>query len=84
MNHEELYQDWIQLHGDVQIDGTFADEVMSQVRRIESDRRASRVTWSRMADWISYSRWARAIAVAVAALLGFGRILLILRFLLFA
>lgn len=84
MNHEELYQDWIRQHRDVRIDDGFADEVMSRVRRVESDRRASGVTWPRVADRVGYSRWTRAAAVGLAALLGLGRILLTLRLLLFA
>jgi hypothetical protein len=83
MNHEELYQDWIRQHRDVRIDDSFADKLMRRIRHIESDRCASRITWSRITDWIGYSRWARAAAVAVAALLGLGRIVLTLRLLLF-
>lgn len=83
MNHEELYQDWIRQRRDVRIDDRFADKLMNQVRRIESNRRASQITWSRIADWVGYSRWARVAAVTVAALLGLGRILLTLRLLLF-
>ena len=84
MNDEELYQDWTRQHRDVRIDDSFADAVMNQVRHIESDRRASRITWLRIADWVGYSRWARVAAVAVAALLGLGRILLTLHLLLLA
>jgi hypothetical protein len=84
MNREEVYQEWIRQHKEIHLSKGFTEDVMSRVHRLEPERDKSPFEWSRIVDWVGYSPWARAAAVTMAALLGFGRILLTLRLLLFA
>lgn len=84
MKHEELYQEWVRQRGDICLGEGFTQDVMNRVHRLKADQDRRRLTWSRIVDRVGYSSWAQAAAVAMAALLGLGRILLTLRLLLFA
>ncbi len=84
MNREELYREWVQQHSDIGPGKGFTEEVMRRVYRLKADRDRCRLTWSHIVDRVDRSSWTQAAAVAMAALLGLGRILLTLRLLLFA
>ncbi len=84
MKHEELYREWVRQRRDICLGEDFTQDVMHRVHRLKADQDRRRLTWSRIVDRVACSSWAQAAAVAMAALLGLGRILLTLRLLLFA
>jgi len=84
MKHEELYSEWVRQRRNICLGEDLTQDVMNRVHRLKADQDRRRLTWSRIVDRVGYSSWAQAAAVAMAALLGLGRILLTLRLLLFA
>lgn len=82
MRHEHVYRNWIRIRKQVEVHPDFAGRVMSRIDRLESSRSGSLSGWTRQIERISASSWAKAAAIALAAGLGFGRILLTLHLLL--
>lgn len=82
MKHHDIYRDWIQTHRQTEADPGLAEAVMCRINRTEGGDRRNAYRWSRLLDTICESRWAQAAAVIVAAMIGFGRILLTLHMLL--
>ena len=83
MKPKDLYRHWAQSRTQVDISPDFADRVMSQIRpRRKHDH--SRPAWPRLAQRVAASSWTRAAAIAIAALIGIGRVLLTFHLLLFA
>lgn len=84
MSYQEIYRDWIRSHRKTEPSPEFAETVMRQIDRIEADRLASANRLSRFLEKVGESSWAQAAAVAVAAAIGLGRIVLTLHLLFFA
>jgi len=84
MKHEDFYPSWVQARKQIPIVPAFTDRVMDQVKLRQTPREDRVVHWSRLAERIGLSPWAKAAAMGIASLLGLGRILLTLHLLLFA
>lgn len=83
MKPEDLYRHWAQSRTQVDISPDFADRVMSQIRHDRKHHHSS-MGWPRLVRCVAASPWTRAAAIAVAAIIGIGRILLTFHLLLFA
>lgn len=82
MKHEEIYHDWRQAKRQVDVSPDFSDRVMKQVRLTSSRPSQPVLLWSRLIERISVSAWAKVAAIAIASLMGLGRVLLTLHLLL--
>ena len=82
MNHEDMYHGWVQAKSQVDVSPDFSDRVMKRIGS-EPAHTSQRVSsWSRLIERISISAWAKVAAIAIASILGIGRILLTLHLLL--
>jgi len=82
MRREEVYRHWIRIRKQVEVRPDFTGRVMDRIDRLGSSRSGLLSGWTRQVERISTSLWAQAAAIALAAGLGFGRILLTLHLLL--
>jgi len=83
MKPEDLYRHWAQSRTQVDVSPDFADRVMGQIRHRRKHDHA-RPGWPRLVQRVAASSWTRAAAIAIAAIIGIGRILLTFHLLLFA
>ncbi len=84
MKHEDIYLCWVQAQEEAPIDPAFADSVMDRIRLQGASQGGHIVPWSRWAERIGVSNWAKAAVLGITSLLGIGRVLLTLHLLLFA
>jgi hypothetical protein len=81
MKNEDVYNHWRQGRRHVATSPEFGSTVMERIaRQAESERRLAPA----LVERVGARPWARAAMIAMAALLGIGRILLTLRVLFFA
>jgi hypothetical protein len=81
MRNEDVYRQWRQSRRQVTTDPDFRSQVMNRIAR---DAGRNTGTLSALIERISIHRWVQAAAVAAAAVIGIGRILLTFHMLLFA
>jgi hypothetical protein len=81
VRHKGIYSDWIRVRRQAEVHPDFAGFVMDRIDRCESSRRGALSRWTRLIQRVSASSWAKAAAIALAAGLGFARILLTLHLL---
>jgi hypothetical protein len=84
MRPEDRYRHWVQARTRVDISPDFAERVMGQIRGQRKYRHDSGLRRSRLVQRIAASSWTKAAAIAMAAIIGIGRILLTFHLLLFA
>jgi hypothetical protein len=84
MKQQEFYRHWVQARRQVDVDPDFADRVMSQLSQRPVPTAASLLARFRLTQRIGASSWAKAAAIAIASMIGIGRVLLTLHVLLFA
>ncbi len=81
MRHKGIYGDWIRVRKQVDVSPNFAERVMDRIDRCESSKSGLLSGRTRLIQRVSASSWAKAAAIALAAGLSFGRILLTLHLL---
>ncbi|MBN2132516.1 MAG: hypothetical protein JW741_23645 [Sedimentisphaerales bacterium] len=84
MKNEDVYRHWQQSHRQVATSPDFCRQVMERVARRAGQHAVPKPVRMLLLERVSVRPWARAAAIAVAALIGIGRILLTLHVLLFA
>jgi len=82
MNHEDMYHGWVQAKSQVDVSPGFSDRVMKRIGPEPAHASQRVLSWSRLIERISISAWAKVAAIAIASILGIGRILLTLHLLL--
>ena len=82
MKHDELYHQWVRLRRDVEVSRDFSGRVSSHIRRRQRRKAGAVVGSPNLILHIGASSWRRAAAIAVAAVIGLGRLLLTLHILL--
>jgi hypothetical protein len=81
MLNDDRYHEWIRTRRQVTVDSEFSERVMKRIaRRYDRPRRP----WTTVAARMSERPWARAAVLAVATVLGVGRVLVMLHVMLFA
>jgi len=81
MLNDDHYHEWLRTRRQVTVDPEFSETVMKRIaRRYDWPRRP----WTTVAARMSERPWARAAVLVVAAVLGIGRVLLMLHVMLFA
>jgi hypothetical protein len=84
MKQEDLYRHWVQARRQVDVNPDFADRVMSRLCQRPAPTGPSLLARFRLTQRIGASSWAKAAAIAIASMIGIGRVLLTLHVLLFA
>jgi len=84
MKNEDVYRHWRQARRQITLSPDFPEKVMSRLAGDKVRRQKRRFGSVSLMERISVTPWARAAALAVAALLGIARALLTLHVLLFA
>ena len=84
MKNEDVYRQWRHSRKQVATSPDFGLRVTGEINRQTSGGAAPKPARIPLIERVSVRPWARAAAIAVAALIGIGRILLTLHVLLFA
>jgi len=84
MKNEDLYRQWRHSRRQLATSPNFCLQVMDSVARRTGRDAPPKPVPIPLVERVSVRPWARAAAIAVAALIGIGRILLTLHVLLFA
>jgi hypothetical protein len=84
MRNEDVYRDWQQARKKVNINPDFSVSVMDRIARSTLKGLTPSPGRVSLTERISMTSWAKAAAIAIAALIGIGRILLTFHMLLFA
>ena len=84
MKNEDVYRHWQQSRKQVAVSPDFCRQVMERVARRTAREPVPKPVRIPLIERVSVRPWARAAAIAMAALIGIGRILLTLHVLLFA
>ena len=84
MKNEELYKAWKENKSRIDISEDFFEKVMHRVNIYEKDRRKPLFDISRLIELISASTMAKATMIAGGAIVGFVRVAIMIRMVLFA
>lgn len=82
MKQEEIFYHWKQAKRQVDVSPEFSDRVMEEVRLTSSHASHRAWLWPRLIEHIHVSAWAKVATIALACLMGFGRVVLTIHLLL--
>ena len=82
MKREEIFYRWKQAKRQVDVSPDFSDRVMKRVRLAPSHASHRVWPWPRLIERINVSAMAKIATIALASLMGLGRVLLTLHLLL--
>ena len=77
MNSQEIYNAWKEDRNRIEIRKEFSDEVMDQIHQYERQKREPLLLGYQLVELISAHRLVKAAVVAIAAVAGLVRIMLV-------
>ena len=78
MKDNEVYESWRQEKCQIDVSQNFADHVMNQVYQLEQSRKSSRFTIERVIELISFHPLVKMGLVAVGAVTGIVRLIIMI------
>ena len=84
MNSEQIYRDWKEQRGQIEVGESFTDMVMNRIRRYEQGRRKPLLDVYGFVEFISGRPLAKAGLIVAGGVIGFVRVAFMIHVFLFA